>query len=315
MRIVLWVLMVLVSSGCRRSETSAPGRSAGGPVRIVVVSHGQAADPFWSVVKRGVDDAAREVGADVDYRAPETFDMVRMGRLVESAVAARPDGLALSIPDPSALEGPVAAAIAAGISVVSFNSGKDAHMKLGIPLHIGQDEKDAGRRAGRRMAELGVRKALCINQEVGNVALDRRCEGFIQGLEGEVEIVAVDLDPTKTRSRVLAVLGRSEATGVLALGPTSAEPVLAAIEASGRGDELIAATFDLSPTVLEAVGDGKLAFALDQQQYLQGYLPVVLLAAQARTGALPSSDLLTGPGFVTRENVEAVRAFTRAGLR
>ncbi|MEL6187616.1 MAG: sugar ABC transporter substrate-binding protein [Myxococcota bacterium] len=315
MRIVIWATAVLLTSGCRRPDATRPSPADHAPVRIVVVSHGQAADPFWSVVKRGVDDAAREVGADVDYRAPETFDMVRMARLVESAVAGRPDGLALSIPDPSALETPISAAIAAGIAVVSFNSGRDAHVKLGIPLHIGQDEQDAGRRAGRRMAELGVKRALCVNHEVGNVALDRRCEGFDEGLEGSVEVVAVDLDPTKTRSRIQAVLGRSEATGVLVLGPTAAEPVLAAVKDLDRASELIVATFDLSPAMLDALADGRLAFALDQQQYLQGYLPVVLLASQARTGALPSSDVLTGPGFVTRENVEAVRAFTRAGLR
>ena len=65
------------------------------PVNIIVVSHGQASDPFWSVVKNGVSQAAQDYGANVDYRAPETFDMVAMGQLIDAAVNQQPDGLSL----------------------------------------------------------------------------------------------------------------------------------------------------------------------------------------------------------------------------
>lgn len=312
----LFVLLTVwgLSTACRRpADNDQPGR----PSRhFVVVTHGQAADPFWSVVKRGVEDAARDLTARVDYRAPESFDMVRMARLLDGAVASRPDGIALTLPDPDALAEPIRTALAAGIPIVSFNSGQTAHERLGIPLHVGQDEYEAGRRAGMRFKDAGISRALCINHEVGNAALDRRCEGFQHGLGGGVRVIAVDLDPTKTESRILAVLDDdSEAKAILTLGPLSTGPVLAALDRLERDEDIVVATFDLSEFVLTQLEIGRIDFALDQQQYLQGYLPLVLLAKHLETGAFPSADILTGPGFVTRDGVATVRDFIRRGVR
>src|SRR5262245_52197798 len=78
-------------------------RAADAPTRIAVITHGQAADPYWSVVKNGVDAAAKVQGADVDYRSPDTFDMVQMAQLIDAAVASNPDGIVVSIPDADAL--------------------------------------------------------------------------------------------------------------------------------------------------------------------------------------------------------------------
>jgi simple sugar transport system substrate-binding protein len=75
--------------------------------RIIVVSHGQANDPFWSVVKNGVTQAAADMKVQVDYRAPETFDMVKMGQLIDAAINQNPAGLIVSIPDASALSAPI----------------------------------------------------------------------------------------------------------------------------------------------------------------------------------------------------------------
>src|SRR5690606_14110148 len=145
-------------------------------LRFVVVSHGQAADPFWSVVKNGVDEAASELGVSVEYRAPTTFNMVEMAQLIDAAVASQPDGLVVSIPDAAALGDSIRNAVAAGIPVVSMNSGSDVREELGVAVHVGQTEYEAGLGGGKRMKEAGVTKAICVNQEVGNVALDLRCE-------------------------------------------------------------------------------------------------------------------------------------------
>src|SRR5262247_2959533 len=91
-------------------------------LRIVVVSHGQASDPFWSVVKNGVDEAAKVYGVNVEYRAPDTFDMVKMAQLIDAAVASKPNGLVVSIPDADALGPSIQAAVKAGIPVISMNS-------------------------------------------------------------------------------------------------------------------------------------------------------------------------------------------------
>ena len=138
-------------------------------IRIEVVSHGQASDPFWSVVQNGVQEAAADMGVTVNYTAPPTFDMVAMAQLIDTAVASQPDGLVISLPDADALGPSVEAAVAAGIPVVSMNSGSDTYADLGILTHVGQTEYEAGLGGGQRMAEAGVTKAICVNQDVGNV--------------------------------------------------------------------------------------------------------------------------------------------------
>ena len=290
--------------------------SAQEDTRIIVVSHGQATDPFWSVVKNGVDAAEAEMGITVEYLAPETFDMVRMAQLIETAVASQPDGIAVSIPDADALGPAIRDALASGIPVISLNSGSDVREDLGIAAHVGQTEYEAGYGGGRRMASEGITRAICVNHEVGNVSLDTRCQGFADGLGGEVDVVAVTMEPAEIRNRVSAFLTTNpDVGGILALGPASAEPTLQALEEDGLLGSIPLATFDLSPTVLEALDAGDMMFAIDQQQFLQGYLPVVLLVQNVRYGVMPSGNVQTGPGFVTPENAARVIALSAEGLR
>jgi simple sugar transport system substrate-binding protein len=292
------------------------GSAAAQDMRFVVVSHGQASDPFWSVVKNGVDEAARELDVSVEYRAPTTFNMVEMAQLIDAAVASQPDGLVVSIPDAAALGPSIETAVAAGIPVVSMNSGSDVREELGVAVHVGQTEYEAGLGGGKRMKEAGVTNALCINQEVGNVALDLRCEGFTDGLEGNVEVVAVSMDPTEIQNAVQAQLsGNPDINGILTLGPSAAEPTMQALESSGVLGEITFGTFDLSPGVLQAIADGKMSFAIDQQQFLQGYLPIVLLKEQVQYGLMPAGTVMTGPGFVTQDNAAQVIELSKQGIR
>jgi len=292
-----------------------------GDIRIVVVSHGQASDPFWSVVKNGVDRAAEDMQVTVEYQAPQTFDMVAMSQLIDAAVASEPDGLVVSIPDADALGSSIEAAVAAGIPVISMNSGSDVAQELGILVHVGQTEYEAGFGGGERMAAAGVTNALCVNQEVGNVALDLRCQGFTDAMAeagATVEVLAVDLaDPIDAQQRIDAALTAAEGIdGVLTLGPTGAAPALAALEDRGQLGEIQLATFDLSPEVLAAVRDGNMLFAIDQQQYIQGYLPIVLLTLyNTNLNTIANDVLMTGPGFVTEDTAAAVIELSAAGTR
>ena len=286
-------------------------------IRIVVVSHGQASDPFWSVVKNGVDTAQEELGITVEYLAPDTYNMVRMAQLIDAAVASGPDGLVVSIPDADALGDSIRDAIASGIPVISMNSGSDVRKELGVSVHVGQTEYEAGFGGGERLAALGVDKAICVNHEVGNVALDLRCEGFIDGLGStDVEVLAVSIDPTEIRNAVTAYLTRnSDVDAIFALGPLSAEPSLAVLEEEGLVGSIRLASFDLSPTVLQALDEGKMEFAIDQQQFMQGYLPIVLLTLNHKYGLMPGADVLTGPGFVTPDNAAQVIELSTQGIR
>ena len=169
------------------TETTAGSGGDDGQVsqrdyRFVVVSHGQSSDPFWSVAANGVSAAAADMGVEVQYQAPGTFDMVEMSQIIDAAVASNPDGLVVTIPDADALASSIEAATAAGIPVISMNSGSDVFADLGVLVHVGQTEYEAGFGGGERMAAAGVTQAICINQEVGNVALDLRCQGFADAL-------------------------------------------------------------------------------------------------------------------------------------
>lgn len=305
------------------AEEAAPAAQTGdrSDIRIVVVTHGQASDPFWSVVANGVQQAATDMGVTVEYQAPQTFDMVAMSQLIDAAVASDPDGLAVSIPDADALGDSIRAAVDAGIPVISLNSGSDVAKELGILTHVGQTEYEAGFGGGERMAAAGVTNALCVNQEVGNVALDLRCQGFTDALAeagGTVEVLAVELaDPIDAQQRIAAALtANPDINGILTLGPTGSAPALAALEDEGLVGEIPLATFDLSPEVLEAIRDGNMLFAIDQQQYLQGYLPVVLLTLlNTNLNTIANDVVMTGPGFVTQDTAAQVIELSAAGTR
>jgi simple sugar transport system substrate-binding protein len=306
----------------RSNASAAPAAPSGGPettgrpVRIWVVTHGQASSPFWAIVRNGVQAAARQMDVLVTYRAPDVYNLDKMVSLVDQAVASHPDGLVVSLPEPG-LAPAVKRAVRAGIPTVTINSGSDMYKKLGVLAHVGQPERRAGLGAGRRLAAAGVRHALCLNLKIPNVGLDARCAGLQEAMAaagGFSTMVHID-DQAPDAARVIAAaVARHHADGVLALNGTGA---LAALQALAGKPNVTLATFDLGPDILEAVQDGRIAFAVDQQAYLQGFLPVVLLAERARYGLFPAQgDVIpTGPNFVTKDNAAQAITLAKRAIR
>ncbi len=319
-----WVMLLLVASlaACRgggaQPETAASAQAA---LRFVMITHLQASDPNGSIVKNGMDAAARAMGVRAEYQAPESFDMVTMSQLIDAALASNPDGLVVTLPDANALGPAIRAARDAGIPVVSMNSGSDVAETLGVLTHVGQTEYEAGLAGGRGLVASGVRQALCVNMEVGNVALDQRCQGMADAMQAagaSARTLAVELaDPTETQQRIQAAL-RADPTvdGLLTLGPTSALPALAALRAEGKVGRVHLATFDLSPEILDAIEAGEMLFAIDQQMYLQGYLPIVFLTLYKRNmNTIVNPVIQTGPAIVTAAHVAKLKVLARQGTR
>jgi len=284
---------------------------------IIVVSHGQANDPFWSVVKNGVSQAAKDLGVNAEYRAPQTFDMVQMGQLIDAAVNQQPDGIVVSIPDADALGPSIKRAVAAGIPVISMNSGSDVSKDLGALLHVGQDEYTAGKIGGEKLKEMGGKVGLCVNHEVGNVSLDQRCKGFADGFGGKVTVLPTSNDPSDIKAKISgAINSNTDIDTIMCLGaPLAGMPAVNAVKEAGKTGKVNIGCFDLAPDYLKAVADGDAAFAIDQQQYLQGYLPVAFLALNAKYGLMPASNVASGPNLVTKEKAEQAIELSKKGIR
>jgi len=325
--LVMMLPLILAACGGANSTSQSTNNSSSNPARanlkFYVITHGQASDPFWSVVKKGVDQAAKDMGVTAIYESPAstTFDVVAMSHLIDTAVAAHPAGLVVSIPDPTGLGPSIKAAVAAGIPVISINSGSDVAKSLGVLVHVGQTEEQAGIGGGQKMGAAGVKHALCVNQEVGNAALALRCKGFKEGLAqtgGTITEIGVNLSsPTQTQQTIEAALQHDPTIdGILTLGPTGATPALKALQDLNKIGKIKLATFDLSSDVLNAIKAGNMLFAIDQQQYLQGYLPIVLLTLyKTNLNTIANEILQTGPGFVTSDNVSQVIQLTAQGTR
>ena len=302
------------------AETSAPGDTVdvvqGEDLVFHVITHGDDG-VFWSVVQTATEAAAADYGVTVNYFG-STNDAEAQSQAIEAAIAEGSDGIAISLADPEGVSAAAQAVVEAGIPLYTLNSGLNNWQDLGAITHVGQDEIVAGQGAGERFNELGVTKILCGRQEQTNIALEERCQGLDETFEGEVvsEFVGLDADPTEQENQIAALLQADPAIDAfMGTGPNLPLRAIAAAESAGR--ELQIAGFDISPDLLPAISDGTVAFTVDQQQYLQGYLPVVLMYLQATNlntagGGLP---ILTGPGFVDAENVDGVAALVDAGTR
>jgi simple sugar transport system substrate-binding protein len=308
---VRWLAIAILALLCGAAVAHAS------PPRVVFVTHGQAADQYWSVVKKGVDDAARTLGVEVEYLAPEIFDMQAMANLLKAAIASKPDGLVVSLPDKDALSDLVKNAVDIGIPVIVIDSGgSELSRSLGALLFMGENEYDAGVAAGRRAALLGVKKAVCVNHEVGNTSLDDRCRGFRNGLGSEVPVLQGVLDPIEMKRRIIVYLRTNpDIDFILTTGSVSANPVLAAVDEMGRSGKIRLGSFDISPAVLQAIRTGRMEWGIDAQQYLMGYMPVVIFNLMTRYRLAPVVDYPTGPGFVTKSDAAAIVELANNGFR
>jgi len=274
--------------------------------RYVMVTHTQGTDPFWPVVEKGGRDAAAALGVEFEYNFAPSGDMADMARLIESAAATQPDGIIVSLPDADALGNAIRAASESGIPIITINSGLESSRAVGALMHIGQPESLAGQSAGVRAMEEGVTKGLCLNQEAYNTALVDRCQGYFDSLGADLNMIDVSNDVTQIKTRTAAALTADPSIdGLLAAGPHVCEAAAAAVAEVGADVHL--SCFDLTPGVINLIQEGKVAYTIDQQQRLQGYMPVVVLHLyNTNAGMLPGANIPSGPGFVDASNAAGV---------
>ncbi len=322
--IMLAFVLVAAACGGDGDDTTTTGGGTqdtvdltqGGDLTFHMVTHSDDG-PFWSVVKRGMDDACAAVGVNCVW-APSVNTPEKQVQDIEAAITAGSDGIAISLASPDQVGPAAEKVVAAGIPLYTLNSGLDFYKALGAVTHVGQTEKVAGNGAGERFNALGVSHVLCARQEQSNVGLEERCEGLAETFNGEVssEFGGLDQDVPAQEATIAAILAADPSIdAILGVGPVIAISALNASETAGRGAAI--GGFDLTPQLLDAIEAGTVAFTVDQQQYLQGYLPIILMFLQATNqntagGGLP---ILTGPGFITPDNATEVKALSAAGTR
>lgn len=326
---LLLIAAALVAAGCGGGDntsstaTSTGSQASGGnvdltqgkDVTIAVITHG-GGDTFWAVAKKGAEDAGKDLGVKVNY-SESNNDPQKQAQLIEAAVTQKVDGIATSLPNPDAMAGAIKRATDAGIPVITLNSGEADSAKLGAITHVGQSEEVAGEGAGQKLKEAGGKKLICIIHEQANIGLNQRCDGAKKTF-GNVENVQVkgidDIQTTLTEIQSKLQSDKS-IDSVLALNPDIAIAARDAIKGASSDAKL--ATFDLSGDVIKAIKSGDILFAVDQQQYLQGYLPVVFgyLFVNNLNTVGGGQPVLTGPGIVNKANAARVEKLAKAGTR
>jgi simple sugar transport system substrate-binding protein len=272
---------------------------------------------FWSVVKKGAEAASKAEGVKLIW-SPSNNDPQKEAQLIQAAVSQKVDGLAVSVPNADAIKGALAQAKAANIPIITLNSGADVSKELGAITHVGQDEVVAGRAAGERLKSEGAKKVLCVIHEQNNVGLAQRCQGVKEGFGGNVTDLQVKgtANIATTQTEIKSKLQADKSfDAVMALNPDIAEAAKTAIKGASSSAKL--ATFDQSGPVIKDIEAGSIAFAVDQQQYLQGYLPIVFLKL-FKTNANTvggGQAVLTGPGFVDKANASTIEKLAQDGTR
>lgn len=286
------------------------------PVNIYAVSHGACAwDSYWCVVERGSNDAAADLNVDVTLLTTDKFDLEATAQNIDRAIAAKPDVLMVTVTDAVLFDEPIRRAIDAGIPVIGYDSCDIRPKAERIPYLtcVSPDDYQGGYQSGDRFIKAGGKtKAVCINQQVGHVLLDSRCQGLKDRLAEDnipVEVLGVSDDPAQTATVLSDFYASNQDVDMfLTLGPNSADPFYAFMEAEGlQPGDILHGTFDLSPKIVEKIKDGTTNFAIDGQPYMVGYFPVFWGAMIHRYGIYPSTDITaTGPGFVDKTNVAMV---------
>jgi simple sugar transport system substrate-binding protein len=297
---------------------SAGEASDGGTRRDFTFAYPQSGgtERFLRVVRNGAEQAGKDMGVEVKITATKKFDQVEQGRLVRAAAASKPDGIITGVWDGDIMREPVTSAVDAGIPVVIMNSGADFVEPFGAVTYVGWDEAQVAVDAGERMKDEGAKRVLAVNHEVGSLPLDIRLDGFKKGFGGSIRTIGVEgTDPVDARNRIRSAIGGSDFDGLIALGQPSGDPALQALRDTGKNGDVIFGTFDFSPTLLDGIKAGDIAFAVDQQQYLQGYYSVVALTLLNEYEFRPPQRSLTTGGFVTKDNAAAITQLAKQTIR
>jgi simple sugar transport system substrate-binding protein len=306
------VTLAACSSGGGANSSGGTGQK----FTIAMVTHEAPGDTFWDKIRNGAEQAAKDHGVTLNYSNNQ--DAGEQSTLVQNAIDSGVDGLATTLPTPDAIGPTVRKAVDAGIPTVAFNAGINDYKTYGIGMYFGSDEDLAGQTVGTKISQESPGHTVCVIQEQGQVQLEARCAGVKQTFKGQTENLYVNgQDSTAVQSTIQAKLQQDKSIDyVVTLGAPIA--LLAVQSVTGAGSSAKVATFDLNKSLVSAVKSGSVQWAVDQQPFLQGYLAVDALwlyKYNANVSGGGTAPVLTGPAFITKDNVDSVAAYADRGTR
>ncbi|MFI9836253.1 sugar ABC transporter substrate-binding protein [Nonomuraea sp. NPDC051941] len=313
------VAATAVTAACTKrtdaTDSNSSSSSSGRKLSVVIVS-GPLSDPFFGAMKTGADNAGKELDVSTQYLSPTSTDASgpTLAKLMQAAVAKKPDAIVVGNFFPEAQNPEIKAAIKAGIPVVVINSGESNWKQLGALSFVGLEPSLAGDKAGQEMVERGVKKGLCVNSVPGNPALEQTCQGYIDaikkggGTASSLRLPYQDsTNPTKVTQAIAGALKSDESIdGVFTTGAAIAKDALTAANNTGR--KLTIGSGDLSTQVLKDIQAGKIQYAIDQQPYLQTYYGVLIAKQYVQHRLVPADMVLTGPQVIDKDNAADVLA-------
>jgi simple sugar transport system substrate-binding protein len=269
--------------------------------------------PLTVAFDQGMVAAGKALGVRVEYETPANIQnfVPDYSTLIKEAIGRHPTGLAIGNFFPSSVDPLIKQAVAAGIPVVVVNTGIDTWKSDGAIGFVGEVPSATGEAAGTTAAAAGVHDLLCVNQSPGNPTITQRCASATNQLKStggtgaEEDIPLTDSsNPTASTQDIQGYLSsHPSVNGIYTNAAETAVDALAAVKNLGKTGKIMVGTSDLSAAVLQDVQSGSMIFAIDQQPYLQGYLPIQILAQYVKYGFRPTAPIDTGGLVITKANV------------
>ncbi|ORZ36638.1 periplasmic binding protein-like I [Catenaria anguillulae PL171] len=330
--ILLMFMMALLSTPITPTNGQSPASSAScrtcsrrSEVKVAMVSHGTKRGPeliiilarcdaydSLTIARKGIERANALFNVSAVPMNPDVFDFAAIANLVNKA-AENYSLLGSTVVDGVTIGAALRSAVDKGKSVISFNSGDSVLNNTKVHSHIGQPEYIAGYRTGVAFARAGRSNLLCIQHETGNAGLVARCNGLLDGLKsinnaGTMAMVAMDGNSASALSASLSnyLTNQQSTDGIVSLNTEVTKVVVQEVESRNRLSSISIAGFDLSNDVFTFIQQGKMVFAVDQQEFLQAFATIQQLKVLHMTRGMRALNqlLLSGPNMVTSANVQ-----------
>ncbi len=305
--------LLLLAAGSAVAADHCEGRK---PYLIYYATHA-IAEPVWETVRKGAEQGALDNCLEIKWTQDQTFSIETTINRMETAITEKPDLLVITATDPTAMRPTIEKAKAAGIPMIAINSLDSAPKDKRVPylIGIGADLYQSGVAAAKEVLKKNpnVKHGVVPNHVPGHAGLEAMAKGFNDTLiaaGAKSETIALSTDTAQIAATIdnyFLANPDTDAVFCMNAGPFCFETVLDVERKAGISKKVANVSFDISPTLLDAIGSDEAVAGIDQLMYLQGYLPAVIARNYLDYGMLPDADIITGPAIIDKSNIDKVK--------